>query len=98
VAQLCSQQRITLLIYMGTSRSAHIQAGLLQGLPAKTSVAVVQNASRHDQRHAVTTLDALHNTLFAEGIGSPCIIAVGDVLTALHALKENSPLQMRCAA
>ena len=98
VAQVCHQQRITLLIYMGTSRSAHIQAGLLQGLPAKTSVAVVQNASRHDQRHAVTTLDALHNTLQVEGISSPCIIAVGDVLTALCALKEKSGLPLRCAA
>lgn len=98
VAQLCHQQRITLLIYMGTSRSAQIQAGLLQGLPAQTSVAVVQNASRHDQRHAVTTLDALHDTLHAEGLSSPCIIAVGDVLTALRALKDNSPIPMRCAA
>ncbi len=98
VAQVCHQQRITLLIYMGTSRSALIQAGLLQGLPAKTSVAVVQNASRHDQRYAVTTLDALHNTLHNEGIGSPCIIAVGDVLTALCALKEKSSLSLRCAA
>ena len=98
VAQLCHQQRITLLIYMGTSRSAQIQAGLLQGLPSQTSVAVVQNASRHDQRHAVTTLDALHDTLHAEGLSSPCIIAVGDVLTALRALKDNSPIQMRCAA
>jgi uroporphyrin-III C-methyltransferase len=98
VAQVCHQQRVTLLIYMGTSRSAHIQTGLLQGLPAKTSVAVVQNATRHDQRHAVTTLDALHDTLHNEGISSPCIIAVGDVLTALCALKEKSLLPMRCSA
>jgi uroporphyrin-III C-methyltransferase len=98
VAQLCHQQRITLLIYMGSSRSAHIQAGLLEGLPAHTPVAVVQNASRPEQRHAVTTLDALHDTLHAEGLGSPCIIAVGDVLTALAALHEQAAPQIRCAA
>lgn len=98
VAQLCHQQRITLLIYMGASRSAHIQASLLQGLPAHTPVAVVQNASRPDQRHAVTTLDALHDTLHAEGLGSPCIIAVGDVLTALAALHEQAAPPIRCAA
>jgi len=98
VAQLCHQQRITLLIYMGASRSAHIQTGLLQGLPAHTPVAVVQNASRPDQRHAVTTLDALHDTLHAEALGSPCIIAVGDVLTAFAALHEQASTPIRCAA
>jgi len=87
-----------LLIYMGSSRSAHIQAGLLEGLPARTPVAVVQNASRPDQRHTVTTLDALHDTLHAEGLGSPCIIAVGDVLTALAALHEQASTPIRCAA
>ena len=98
VARVCHLQRITLLIYMATSRAAHIQAGLLQGLPAQTPVAMVQNASRQDQRHAVTTLDALHDTLQAEGLSSPCIIAVGDVLTALRALKENLSIPMGCAA
>jgi uroporphyrin-III C-methyltransferase len=98
VAQLCHQQRITLLIYMGSSRSAHIQAGLLAGLPAHTPVALVQNASRPEQRHAVTTLDALHETLHAEGLGSPCIIAVGDVLTALAALQAQAAPTIRCAA
>lgn len=83
---------------MGASRSAHIQAGLLQGLPAHTPVAVVQNASRPDQRHTVTTLDALHDTLHAEGLGSPCIIAVGDVLSALAALHEQAAPTIRCAA
>ncbi len=98
VAQLCHQQRITLLIYMGASRAAHIQAGLLKGLPAHTPVAVVQNASRPDQRHAVTTLNTLHQTLQAEGLGSPCIIAVGDVLTGLSALQNQSASPIRCVA
>jgi uroporphyrin-III C-methyltransferase len=98
VANLCHQQRITLLIYMGISQSEHIQAGLLQGLPPQTSVALIRNASRHDQCHAVTTLDALHDTLQFKGLGSPCIIAVGNVLNALCALKERSSIPMRCAA
>jgi uroporphyrin-III C-methyltransferase len=93
VARLCHQQRITLLIYMGVSRCAHIQAGLLQGLPAHTPVLVVQNASRSEHRHAVTTLDALHDTMHAEGLVSPCIIAVGDVLTALSAIEAQAAHQ-----
>lgn len=98
VAQLCHQQRITLLIYMGASRSAHIQTGLLQGLPVHTPVAVVQNASRPEQRYAVTTLERLHDTLHSRGLGSPCIIAVGDVLTALAALHEQTELTTKYAA
>ncbi|WP_295855870.1 uroporphyrinogen-III C-methyltransferase, partial [uncultured Xylophilus sp.] len=77
--------RLTLVIYMGVSGAARIQDELLYGLPAATPVAVIQNATLATQRHVVTTLGALQQTLVSEGLGSPSVIVVGDVLTGLAA-------------
>ncbi len=80
--------RLTLVIYMGMSGSAHIQQELLHGLPGGTPVAVVQHVSLPHQRHAVTTLDQLHATIAREGLGSPSVIVVGDVVRGVQALQN----------
>ena len=86
-----AQARLTLVIYMGVSGSGHIQDGLLQGLPASTPVAIIQNASMTTQRHAVSTLAQLRATIESEQLQSPSVIVVGDVLQGLLALKINEP-------
>ena len=78
-------QGLTLVVYMGVSQAAIIEEGLLRGLPGHTPLAIVQHASQPRQRHAVTTLDQLQATLRDEGLGSPAIIIVGDVLRGLSA-------------
>ena len=83
--------RLTLVIYMGMTSSQHIQEQLLRGLPARTPVAIIQNASLGTQRHAVCTLDQLRATIEREGLQSPSVIVVGDVLQGLQAL--NQPVQ-----
>ncbi|GAA4402939.1 uroporphyrinogen-III C-methyltransferase [Quisquiliibacterium transsilvanicum] len=82
--------RLTLVIYMGVGSAEAIQDGLLQGLPSATPVAVVQNASRPDQRHALCTLGRLAATLRLERLGSPSIIVVGDVVRGAAALDQPS--------
>jgi uroporphyrin-III C-methyltransferase len=77
---------LTLVVYMCVARASSIQEGLLQGLPASMPVAVVQHASLPQQRHAVGTLGDLAGLIEREGLGSPAIIVVGDVLRALEAL------------
>lgn len=79
-------QGLTLVVYMGVSQAASIEEGLLRGLPGHTPLAIVQHASQPRQRHAVTTLDQLQATLRDEGLGSPAIIIVGDVLRGLAAV------------
>jgi uroporphyrin-III C-methyltransferase len=79
-------QGLTLVIYMGVLQAAGIEEGLLRGLPGHTPLAIVQHASQPRQRHAVTTLERLQSTLRDEGLGSPAIIIVGDVLHGLAAL------------
>lgn len=80
--------RLTLVIYMGVSGAARIQDDLLAGLPASTPVAIVQNATRPDQREAVATLGRLQATIEREGLGSPAVIIVGDVVRGIAAVAE----------
>lgn len=85
-------QGLTLVIYMGVARIAALQAGLLEALPADTPAAVVQHASLPQQRHAVCTLAALAQTVEREGLGSPAIVVIGDVVRGLlHARDVNAP-------
>jgi uroporphyrin-III C-methyltransferase len=82
-------QGLTLVVYMGVAQAGALQAGLLSALPASTPVAVVQNASLPTQRHAVGTLGDLAGTIAREGLGSPAVIVVGDVLRGMAALTPN---------
>lgn len=75
-------QGLTLVIYMGVATVEALQLGLLQGLPAATPVAVVQHASLPQQRQLHATLGELAAAVRREGMGSPAIIVVGDVLKA----------------
>ena len=93
LAKTASQARLTLVIYMGIRGAAAIQDGLLQGLPASTPVAIVENASLPSQRHAVCTLGSLHATLQSEQLGSPSVLVVGDVLQGLQAAQSDARVQ-----
>lgn len=79
--------RLTLVIYMGVRGVATIQQGLLQQLPTNTPAAVVERASLADERSVVTTLGSLVDTIAGEGLASPCIIVVGDVLQGVAAAR-----------
>jgi uroporphyrin-III C-methyltransferase len=80
LAATASQAKLTLVIYMGVSSVAQIQNELLTGLAADTPVAIIQNASLPSQREALTTLGALAATIEAEGLQSPSVMVVGQVV------------------
>ena len=92
LAATARDAKLTLVIYMGVSGSEQIQTELLTGLPAHTPVAVIQHASLPEQRHAVTTLGQLRATIEREGLGSPAVIVVGDVVSGIAALHSPLPL------
>jgi uroporphyrin-III C-methyltransferase len=85
--------KLTLVIYMGVSGAQRIQNELLTGLPAHTPVAVVQNVSLTNQRHVVTTLGALFDTIVREQLGSPSIMVVGDVVRGIQMARESAQAQ-----
>ena len=72
--------------YMGVARVQAIVAALLAGgLPGTTPAAVVCSAHTPAQHQAVCTLgtlDTLVATLAAEGLASPAILVIGNVVQA----------------
>jgi uroporphyrin-III C-methyltransferase len=83
LAHTAAQAKLTLVIYMGVSSAAHIESELLHGLASTTPVAVIQNATLPTQRHVVCTLGELQHTIHTQGMASPSVIVVGDVLQGL---------------
>lgn len=97
LASTAARAKLTLVIYMGVAGSELIQAELLLGLAASTPVAIIQNASLPIQRHAVATLGTLRSTIDREGLQSPSVIVVGDVLLGLAAVVTGTPSQQKKA-
>lgn len=93
IAAVARDARLTLVIYMGVSSAERIQRDLLSGLPAATPVAVVQEASLPQQRHAVTTLGELAATIARDGLASPSVIVVGDVVRGVAAAAAQGKLR-----
>jgi uroporphyrin-III C-methyltransferase len=85
-------QGLTLVIYMGVAQAGFLQQGLLQTLPGHTPVAVVEYASMPQQRYAMGRLDQLTRILTQEGLGSPAIIIVGDVVRGAMAVLQTPGL------
>ena len=98
LAATARDAKLTLVIYMGVSSAAKIQAELLTGLNASTPLAIIQHASLPQQRHAVCTLGELTATLHSEGLGSPSVIVVGDVVRGVAAVSHSSPQGARRSA
>ena len=95
LASTAAQAKLTLVIYMGVASSEKIQKELLLGLHTNTPVAIIQNASLPTQRHAVATLGSLRVTIESEGLQSPSVIVVGDVLQGLAAIAKTENEQKR---
>lgn len=95
---------LTLVVYMGVSRLVPIVQGLQAGgLAADTPAAVVCSAHTAQQRHALCTLGTLAETVRHEGLASPAIVVVGDVvqaspLWAAQAAAFSAPSADRAAA
>ena len=90
LSHTAAQAKLTLVIYMGMSGAAQLQASLLHGLSPHTPVAVIQHVSLSAQRHVVCSLSELHNTVVRDQMASPSVIVVGDVLHGLLHLEQSN--------
>ncbi|MDX2219733.1 MAG: uroporphyrinogen-III C-methyltransferase [Burkholderiales bacterium] len=81
------------VIYMGIAQCEHIQRELMAGgLDGDTPVAVIQHASRPNQRELITVLSALTANIRKSGIGSPGIIVVGRTVSHAQMNMRRAPL------
>lgn len=77
----------TLVIYMGLATSYDIAEKLMRdGLSPQTPVAVIENATRSDQRVLRSLLADLGDLVTREAVKSPGLIVVGDVVAHADAL------------
>ena len=53
-------------------------------------MAIIQHASLRHQRHAITTLGQLQATITAQGLGSPSVIVVGDVVRGVALATQDA--------
>ena len=95
LSETAHKARLTLVIYMGISGAERIQQELLSGLPASTPVGIIQNASLPAQRHTACTLGELAACIRREGMASPSVIVVGDVMAGLTAACSQHTQQQR---
>lgn len=88
----------TIVFLMGASRIAEIAERLMaEGMSPDMPCALVQDATTPLQRHVVSTLAHLGRDAADHGIGSPCIIVVGNVASLSRELysDESKPLAGR---
>lgn len=72
---------LTLVIYMGVARCAEIVAQLrAAGMRGDMPAAVIAAAHTERQREALTSLDELGETIRTQGLGSPAILVIGEVV------------------
>ena len=77
---------LTLVIYMGVARCAHIVSELVAaGLPPDTPAAVISQACSPGQRQALCTLESLPSTVESGEFASPALLVIGDVVSAAPA-------------
>lgn len=75
----------TLVIYMGMKHIASIVNGLLAaGVPADMPVAAIQQGTLPEQRQVISQLHMLPMAIKQEGLASPTIIVVGEVVRLAH--------------
>lgn len=86
-----AQSNNTLVIYMGLSGLKTIARQLeAHGLKASTPVAVVQNATRDDQKVVTSSLNRIYQRVRMAQIKSPAIIIVGDVVKLYNELNAEN--------
>lgn len=90
LSHIAAKVKLTLVIYMGMSSLAKLQATLLHGLAPQTPVAVIQHVSLPTQHHVVCTLSELNATVVREHMSSPSVIVVGDVIQGLVQIEQNN--------
>lgn len=79
-ARLAGEGR-TLAVYMGLKASRKMAAGLIaEGVSASTPIAVIENATRPEERRFYGRLNTLADVIADNGVVSPALIVIGDVV------------------
>ncbi len=85
-----AQSNNTLVIYMGLTGLKQISKNLIaHGLKSTTPVAVIQNATRENQKEVIGDLSNIVSEVNKAQIESPALIVIGDVVKLYHELNVD---------
>ena len=89
-----ARSRLTLVVYMGLTRAGTIAQALQQGgLAASTPAVIVSAAHTPRQRECFTTLGGLADAIAREGLPSPALLVIGDVVALSARWREDVALE-----
>ncbi|MDH0866393.1 uroporphyrinogen-III C-methyltransferase [Mitsuaria sp. GD03876] len=90
-----ARSRLTLVVYMGLARAAEIAAALTAGgLDAATPAVIVSAAHTPRQRECFTTLADLPAAIAREGLPSPALLVIGEVVALSPRWREEAGLEV----
>jgi uroporphyrin-III C-methyltransferase/precorrin-2 dehydrogenase/sirohydrochlorin ferrochelatase len=82
----------TIAVYMGRTVAASVADRLMEaGLPAETTVAVIENASRRDRRLMHGTLKDLPDLEYRDELTGPVMVIIGDAVAGAN-FDHSEPL------
>ncbi|MFS8110844.1 siroheme synthase CysG [Rhizobium jaguaris] len=82
----------TIAVYMGRTVAASVAGRLMNaGLPAETTVAVIENASRRDRRLMHGTLKDLPDLEHRDELNGPVMVIIGDAVAGAN-FEQSEPL------
>ena len=83
----------TLVIYMGMKNLGAIVSDLLNaGMAPDTLAAAIQHGTLPDQRHVISPLNILAAAVQQQGLASPAIVVIGEVVRLAHGTGLNEML------
>ncbi len=85
---IAAQSSATVVILMGMRKLGEITAHFRAAGKSNTPVMVVQNGSRENERFALGTVDTIEAEVRAEGLSTPGIIVIGEVVD-LHPERQQ---------
>jgi uroporphyrin-III C-methyltransferase len=87
--QVVAKLNQPIVLYMAVSKMQVIRDELVAGgMRAGMPVAIVQSATLPEEKLLITTLGTMMQAMRAEGVGSPAIIVIGDVVSVRDQLSE----------
>ncbi|MGM4981031.1 MULTISPECIES: siroheme synthase CysG [Rhizobium] len=85
----------TIAVYMGRTVAASVAGRLMEaGLPADTTVAVIENASRRDRRLMHGTLKDLPDLEHRDELSGPVMVIIGEAVAGAN-FQQSEPLVRR---
>ena len=89
----------TIAVYMGRTVAASVAERLMQaGLPAETTVAVIENASRVDKRLLHGVLSELPGLEARDDLGGPVMVIIGDAVAGANFSRSEPLAALRAVA